>query len=90
MTNNYALTLILKADLEEKARKELLDSMGKKMGKIEKEDLWGVRDLSYPIKHQKKGYYAHYFFAAEPTDVAPLDKALKLDEDVIRYLLVRV
>ncbi len=88
--NNYALTLVLKNDLDEKARKELLDSVTKRMGKVEKEDLWGSRDLSYPIMHATKGFFAHYLFSAEPDAIAPLDKAVKLDEDVLRYLLVRV
>lgn len=88
--NNYALTLVLKPDLDEKVRKELLNSVAKKFGKIEKEEMWGARDLAYPIKHQTKGYYAHYLFSAEPELVKPLDKALKIEEDIIRYLIVRV
>lgn len=87
--NSYILTLVLKADLEEKARKELLESVTKKFGKLNKEDLWGVRDLAYPIKHQEKGYYALYFFEAEPKTIPALDKNLKLEEDIIRYLLIR-
>lgn len=90
MTNKYALTLVLKPDLEEKERKELLDSITKKFGKLEKEDLWGVRDLSYPIKHQNKGFYAHYEFEGEPNSVSPIDKGLKIDENILRYLLVRI
>ena len=90
MQNQYALTLILKPDLDEKDQKEVLESVIKKMDKVEKEDLWGVRDLSYPIKHYKKGFYAHYLFSAGPANIAPLDKALKINEDIIRYLLVRL
>jgi small subunit ribosomal protein S6 len=88
--NKYALTLILKPDMEEKARKELLDSVTKKMGENVKEELWGVRDLSYPIQKQTKGYYGHYFFETEPSAIAPLDKSLKMNEDILRYLIVRV
>lgn len=88
--NKYALTLVLKNEMEEKAKKEVLDSVKKKIGTVEKEELWGSRDLSYPIKHQTKGYYVHFEFETEPSKVAPIDKALKLDEDIIRYLLVRV
>lgn len=88
--NSYALTLVLKNDLEEKARKELLDSVTKKLEKVEKEELWGLRDLSYPIKHQSKGYYAHYLFSSEPDKIKSLDKTLKMEEDIIRYLLVRI
>jgi small subunit ribosomal protein S6 len=88
--NKYALTLILKADLEEKTRKELLEGVTKKFGKLEKEELWGAKDLAYPIKHIKKGYYVHYFFEAEPASILALDKDLKLNENIMRYLLVRV
>lgn len=88
--NQYALTLVLKNDLDEQARKGLLESVSKRMGKVEKEDLWGSRDLSYPIQHQSKGYYAHYLFSSEPQEVSPLDKALKVEEGILRYLLVRV
>lgn len=90
MTNKYALTIVLKPDLEEKERKELLESITKKFGKMEKEDLWGVRDLSYPIQHQNKGYYAHYEFVGEPTSISPIDKGLKIEENILRYLLVRI
>lgn len=88
--NNYALTLVLKPDLDDGVRKELLESVVKKFEKKVKEDLWGARDLAYPIKRQTKGWYAHYLFNAEPKDAVSIDKALKMEEDILRYLLVRV
>lgn len=78
------------SDLE---RKTLLDSMIKKLtgedGKVKKEDLWGARDLAYPIKRQNKGFYAHFEIEADPKNAKGLDKSLKLEEDILRYLLVR-
>lgn len=80
--------------MEEKERKILLDSMVKKLtgdeGKVEKEDLWGVRDLVYPIKRQTKGFYAHFEVTADPKQAKGLDKQLKVEENIIRYLLVRI
>lgn len=90
--NSYLLTLVLKADLDEKDRKGLLDAVLKKAlgsGKATKEDMWGVRDLAYPIKKQTKGYYAHFEFETDPALVKDLDKVLKVEEDILRYLLVR-
>lgn len=87
--NSYQLTLLIKNDLAEKTRKELLDSVTKKFGKLEKEDLWGNKNLAYPIKKQDKAYFAHYEFDAEPKEISGLDKMLKLNEDIIRYLLIR-
>lgn len=91
--NSYYLTLVLKPDLEEKERKSLLESLTKKIakddGKIEKEDLWGVKTLAYPVKRQTSGFYAHYEIQAEPKNIKGLDKSLELEEDIVRYLLIR-
>ncbi len=91
--NNYYLTLVLKPDMDEKERKTLLDSMTKKLtgedGKVSKEDLWGNKDLAYPIKRQTKGYVAHFEITADPKNAKTIDKLLKVEEDILRYLLVR-
>ena len=91
--NSYYLTLVLKPELEEKERKTLLDSISKKVsgtdGKIEKEDLWGVRSLAYPIKRKTSGYFAHFEVSADPKDMKGLDKSLRVEEDILRYLLIR-
>ena len=83
--NNYFLTLVLKED--EKGRKEVLDTLNKKLGG--KLNNWGIRDLAYPIKHLTKGFYAHFEFSADPSLAKGLDKTLRVEEDIIRYLLVR-
>lgn len=92
--NNYYLTLVLRPDLEDSAREGLISDIKKKImgdtGKINKEDLWGSRDLSYPIKHNEKGYYAHFEFETDPAVAKTIDKNLKVEEDILRYLLVRV
>lgn len=80
--------------MEEKERKTLLDSLVKKLtgdeGKALKEDMWGNKDLAYPIKRQTKGYIAHFEITANPQNAKTIDKALKVEEDILRYLLVRV
>lgn len=91
--NNYLLTLVLKPELSEKERVSVLDDMKKKAtgadGKITKEDLWGVRELAYPIKKQTKGFYAHFEVETDPKVAKSLDNSLKVEEDIIRYLFVR-
>lgn len=79
--------------MEEKTRIALLDSLSKKLtaseGKVTKEDLWGVKTLAYPIKKQTSGYYAHFEIEADPKDAKAIDKSLKVEEDILRYLLIR-
>jgi small subunit ribosomal protein S6 len=86
---NYLLTLLVNENTGEKERKELLETLTKKMGKVEKEDLWGMRSLTYPIKHQNKAFYAHFEFSSEPGSISDIDKTLKVNEDIIRYLILK-
>lgn len=91
--NSYLLTLVLKPKMEEKERKALLDSITKKIvgedGKVQKEDLWGVRSLAYPIKKETSGFYAHFEISADPKNAKGLDKSLDLEEDILRYLFIK-
>lgn len=86
---NYQLTLLIKNSLDEKARKELLDTITSNFSKVVKEDLWGNKSLNYPIKHQTQAFFAHFEFESEPKNIPSLDKKIKLNEDIIRYLLIR-
>jgi small subunit ribosomal protein S6 len=51
-------------------------------------DHWGVRQLAYPIQTQSQGYYVVAQFRAEATDLSEFERILKLDDDLLRYLLV--
>ncbi len=88
--NNYQLTLLVKNDLDEKKRASLLDSLKKDFGSLTKEDLWGSRNLSYPISHMDKAFYAHFEFSSEPSAILDLDRKIKLNEDIVRYILLKV
>lgn len=87
--SSYLLTLVVKNDLDEKARKEIVASVTKQMGKVDKVDEWGIKDLAYPIKRQTKGHFVHFEFESDPSTISSLDKSLKVNEDILRYLLVR-
>ncbi len=87
--NSYQLTLLLKNDLDETTRQTILGSLTKSFGKLVKEDLWGSKNLSYTIKHNDKAFFAHYEFEADPKTISALDKTVKLNEDILRYLLVK-
>jgi len=87
--NQYSLTVLIKNDVPEKNRGELLESLKKHFDNLVKEDLWGTKNLSYPIQHMDKAFYAHFEFEADPAKISPLDKQIKLNEDIIRYLILR-
>jgi small subunit ribosomal protein S6 len=57
-------------------------------GEITAVDHWGKRQLAYPIRKKTSGYYVVVQFTA-PTDGLPeMERTLKLDEDLVRYLIV--
>lgn len=85
----YQLTLLIRDSLSEDKRKTLLEGVTKDFDKVVKEDLWGSKPLTYQIEKQDKAFYANYQFEAAPEKVSSLDKKLKLNEDVIRFLLIK-
>lgn len=65
---------------------ELLTASGE--GQITATDVWGRRQLTYPIKKKNAGLYVVVQFSA-PQDALPeFERLLKLDEDLLRYLVV--
>lgn len=51
-------------------------------------DHWGGRRLAYPIRKQTTGYYVVTQFLGDPTALPELERIMKLDEEVLRYLIV--
>lgn len=59
-------------------------------GKVEKQEYWGLRSLAYRIKKNRKGHYVLLNLNAPAKAVSELERQLKINEDVLRYLTVRV
>jgi small subunit ribosomal protein S6 len=49
---------------------------------------WGKRTLAYPIKRKETGYYVVAQFETAPTVLGEFERALKLDESLLRHLIV--
>lgn len=50
---------------------------------------WGRRRLAYPIQRFQDAFYVLYYFYAPPSSINELERALRLDDQVIRHLVVR-
>jgi small subunit ribosomal protein S6 len=57
-------------------------------GEVSAVDHWGSRQLAYPINGQGTGYYVVAQFTAAPEALPEFERLLKLDDEVMRYLLV--
>jgi ribosomal protein S18/ribosomal protein S6 len=86
---NYETIVIFKTGATEASvstiSKKLEKVITKKPGKVAKKDEWGNKTLAYPIKKEKQGKYVVWFYSQEPKIVAEVDKALRYEEDILRY-----
>jgi len=59
-------------------------------GKVEKQEYWGLRSLAYRIKKNRKGHYSLLAIDAPAPAVKEMERQLSINEDVIRFMTVRV
>jgi small subunit ribosomal protein S6 len=59
-------------------------------GKVTKREYWGLRNLAYRIKKNRKGHYVLLNLDAPPVAVNELERNMRINEDVLRYLTVHV
>lgn len=59
-----------------------------KDGEVTAVDHWGTRQLAYPVEKKKTGYYVVAQFNGDPEALPEFERALKLDETLLRYLVV--
>tara|TARA_Y100000590_G_C15633288_1_gene982007 strand:- start:1076 stop:1432 length:357 start_codon:yes stop_codon:yes gene_type:complete len=92
--NCYEHTFIAKQDLSETQSKKLLEKyqsiINKNSGKIIKTEEWGLRNLSYEIKKNKKGFYFHLKLEGIGKTIEELEKAENIDDMLIRFLTIKV
>ena len=89
----YEIMYILKADLDEAARKEVMDKLALILtdngGKVEKTDeSMGLRDLAYPIKDQTKGYYVVLKVEMDNVAINEFNRLVRINPSVLRHLIV--
>ena len=88
----YEVVYILDAALEESAVTEKLEKFHALAiahgGEVSAVDHWGARQLAYPINKLSVGYYVVAQFTAAADALPEFERLLKLDEEVLRYLLV--
>jgi small subunit ribosomal protein S6 len=59
-------------------------------GQVVKTELWGLKTLAYRIKKNRKGHYVMLGLDAPPSAVTEMERNMRINEDVLRYLTVRV
>ena len=92
--NLYEHTIIARQDTSPSQLKQLEDKYSKIVesndGDIVKLENWGLMNLSYLIKKNKKGNYIHFKIKANGRILSELEKNEKIDKNLLRYLTVKV
>lgn len=89
----YENTIVAKQDLAEKELKSIKDKynelINNSSGKVMKIEEWGLLNLAHRIKNYKKGFYIHYKFEGNKETLNEIEKKIKIDGSIIRFLIVK-
>ncbi len=92
--NLYEHTIVARQDTSPSQLKQLQEKYSKIVekneGNIVKLENWGLMNLSYLIKKNKKGNYIHFKIKANGKILSELEKNEKIDKNLLRYLTVKV
>lgn len=92
--NFYEVVFIVKQDASashvESVAQECVSLIKEHSGDVTKTEFCGLRTLAYPIKKNKRGHYVLLNVASEKDGIIEFERRLRLNEDILRFLIVKV
>jgi small subunit ribosomal protein S6 len=85
----YILRSDADADAAERVQARVTDALDRESGKLVKVEAWGRRKLAYPIGRQRRGVYVYLKYVGGGGLVAEVERNLKLQDAVIKYMTVQ-
>ena len=90
----YETVLIARNDVTQVQVEAIADDiatlLGTDEGTVQKREYWGLRSLAYRIKKNRKAHYMLLGLDAKPASVKEMERQLGLNEDVLRFMTIRV
>jgi small subunit ribosomal protein S6 len=91
---DYELAFIVRPSVDDEGVTDVVEQVSQFVkavdGEVASVDVWGRRVLAYPINNHREGVYILLQTKMLPTALQDLERNLKLSEDIIRYMLVKV
>ena len=91
--NKYEIMFIVKPDVEEDARNQLIENfkniLSNGEGSVDNVNEWGLRDFAYEIKDYTKGYYFVVDTTTTPANIAEFERLSRINANVLRHLTLR-
>tara|TARA_B100000989_G_scaffold205366_1_gene155523 strand:- start:213 stop:602 length:390 start_codon:yes stop_codon:yes gene_type:complete len=69
---------------------ELVAIITSESGKVESTENWGLRNLAYKVKKNKKGHYFLLNIVCNPSAVFEYERQMRINEDIIRFLTIKI
>jgi small subunit ribosomal protein S6 len=92
--NKYELLFVIAPSLTEEEVKAVVEKAKEVVvnggGVVDNVDEWGKRSLAYEINHINEGYYVLVNFTSSPELPKELDRVLRISDNVIRHLIVKL
>ena len=90
----YETVFIARQDVSAKQVEDYAKAFGKIVndngGEVKRTESWGLRNLAYKIKKNRKGHYTLLHIEALPKVIVELERNMRLNEDVLRYMTVAI
>ena len=90
----YECVVIARSEITQQQVDTMIDSVTATFegegGAVKKREYWGLRNLAYRIKKNRKGHYVLLGIDALPPVVNEMERQLTLNEDILRFLTIRV
>jgi small subunit ribosomal protein S6 len=90
----YECVLIARNDVTQQQVETVADEIAARVegdgGSVKKREYWGLRGLAYRIKKNRKGHYMLLGLEAGPATITETERQLGLNEDILRFMTVRV
>jgi len=90
----YECVFIARNDVTQQQVEAVADTIGTDIeaegGTVQKREYWGLRSLAYRVKKNRKGHYMLLGLDAKPAFITEMERRLSLNEDVLRFMTLRV
>ena len=80
----------LTAAQAEQLSKDLTKIVSSNSGEVKRQEYWGLRNLAYKIRKNRKGHYTMFHIEAPASTIEELERNMRLNEDILRYLTVKI
>lgn len=89
----YEVTFLVRQEVSQADVKKIAHKFEKliaeKGGKLVRDEHWGLRSTAYPINKSSKAHYVHFLMKGQNSTISSMEKQMKLDENIMRFLTVK-